>query len=678
MKNKIIPTFWALLACFSLGLSSLQAQTTMTGTQALTALNSTGTIDVQGNLEINGDINMPLNTAATARVFTIKATGNIAVNGNISLRGDNGGTGNTTAVCNAKPGNNLVITTTNGIVNIGNIDTRGGNGTRPVPDAGHANANGGNGGDAGYVTINGNTITVSQINTSGGQGGEANHAWGPGNGGKGGNSGNITITALNDITTLGTIIANAGNAGGNYAGNAGTQFVYGVTAKLITITSTEGAVTVNETVSANGGKGTGRQTNGDNQLASTNGGTGGTISISSCGLLDIKKTITANGGEAGDPMTSVYSNTYNKAGAGGAGGSITINSSNGDVAMVQKIQANGMNGANITCPGMQGDGTGGTTNADRGGDGGAGGNISVFAEKGTLTVDDQITVNAGKGGDHCNMGCGGNGGNGGVLQLKAADGNEAAIISLLAASGANRGTNTSLGAPTVNCSGSQPGVNGTVPSKIIFPFVPPTLIGKIEIECDPVTEEVKAGQQVTEAMLDALLTNYTKKNDGTERWQYNNDNGWTDFPSLPVDITEANKEEYSAYVRLVYTECGVEKNVVGINSDPKAPENGFIDIPCAPIPPEPEPEPEECPKVPNAIIWGGNGGENYNFLIGDTDIEYLTIFNRYGITVFDGGKGQGWDGTYKGKSVDPGTYYYVLKHSCLGTVKSALAVVKEK
>jgi gliding motility-associated-like protein len=58
--------------------------------------------------------------------------------------------------------------------------------------------------------------------------------------------------------------------------------------------------------------------------------------------------------------------------------------------------------------------------------------------------------------------------------------------------------------------------------------------------------------------------------------------------------------------------------------------------------------------LPNAFTPNGDG-KNDLFIKG-LDV---TILNRWGQQLFQGV--EGWDGTYNGKPVTPGTYYYVIR-----------------
>jgi gliding motility-associated-like protein len=78
---------------------------------------------------------------------------------------------------------------------------------------------------------------------------------------------------------------------------------------------------------------------------------------------------------------------------------------------------------------------------------------------------------------------------------------------------------------------------------------------------------------------------------------------------------------------------------------------------------------------PNAITNRGKSEINGVFM---RDVNYpfkLYVFNRYGITMYKGS--DAWDGTYNGKPVDPGTYYYIVELPDGDIRKATIEVVKE-
>ncbi len=81
--------------------------------------------------------------------------------------------------------------------------------------------------------------------------------------------------------------------------------------------------------------------------------------------------------------------------------------------------------------------------------------------------------------------------------------------------------------------------------------------------------------------------------------------------------------------------------------------------------------PDQEIKLPVQVIWPtiftpyDNNGVNDEFLSPKAEGKahranwYIIVFNRYGQKVYEGNCG--WDGTYKGKTADPGAYYYTVK-----------------
>ncbi len=69
------------------------------------------------------------------------------------------------------------------------------------------------------------------------------------------------------------------------------------------------------------------------------------------------------------------------------------------------------------------------------------------------------------------------------------------------------------------------------------------------------------------------------------------------------------------------------------------------------------------PTLPNTITPNGDGKND--LLLKDFHIQ---VFNRNGLLLYDGR--EGWDGTYKGKPVTDGTYFYVLMYATPDGLKS--------
>lgn len=81
----------------------------------------------------------------------------------------------------------------------------------------------------------------------------------------------------------------------------------------------------------------------------------------------------------------------------------------------------------------------------------------------------------------------------------------------------------------------------------------------------------------------------------------------------------------------------------------------------------------EMGEIPNAFTPNGDG-KNERFLVGRD----LTVFSRWGKEIYSGT--DGWDGYYNGKTVTPGTYYYVnnifdSKGNIVKTNKGSVTVV---
>jgi len=73
------------------------------------------------------------------------------------------------------------------------------------------------------------------------------------------------------------------------------------------------------------------------------------------------------------------------------------------------------------------------------------------------------------------------------------------------------------------------------------------------------------------------------------------------------------------------------------------------------------------PFLPNAFSPNGDGlNDVFSPLGGALKNGSLVIYNRWGERIFEGpAPGLGWDGTYRGRSAEIGTYPYVLSGVCL-------------
>jgi hypothetical protein len=512
---------------------SLHAQRTITQEDVANLNTADVTIDAGSDDVTVGAITMQ-NNSSTAHTLTIKTTGNITVNGDINLSGIDGNPINYTVEWDNTSGNrnndgrnghNLVIEVGDNLTVSGIINTSGGKGAKSNAKGhfSHDIRKGGNAGNAGNVTINANLITItSEIIANGGLAGGTNIADGPmkgvdgGNGGNviinsntyltvnsisvngengesnwllmpvgaGGSAGNIVIEAAYNINVVGTVSANAGNAG--FIGDSqpsGTidNVPMGVDGGNILIRSNDGGISIGGNITAIGGNGAGQEATCNippyHTRGSTDGGAGGKVEIYSCSDLFTKAEINVNGGLPGTPHNVPrYQELYNLAGFGGVGGNVTLTSTNGNI-ITARIQANGADGANISI-GMHGDNSGNKYGyADHGGNGGNGGKITITAITGTLSANSFVTTNGGKGGDYYQDACGGNGGNGGIINLQIATGNQNAMKTLLLASEGNKGENTPVTSQrpndTAQCTG-QNGIIGTINIEI-QPYNGPTI-----------------------------------------------------------------------------------------------------------------------------------------------------------------------------------------------------------
>ncbi len=86
--------------------------------------------------------------------------------------------------------------------------------------------------------------------------------------------------------------------------------------------------------------------------------------------------------------------------------------------------------------------------------------------------------------------------------------------------------------------------------------------------------------------------------------------------------------------------------------------------------------------IPNAFSPNGDDQNEILFIRGEnlTSV-YLTIYDRWGEMMFETrSQSVGWDGTYKGKSVDPAVFVYYLEATCVGGIeyfdKGNITVIK--
>ena len=258
------------------------------------------------------------------------------------------------------------------------------------------------GGQAGgAVTLtSGGAITTGTITTYGGTGTNSSIS----DGTAGGNAGAVTINAAGNIQT-GNIIAYGGSGGNFIAGAPATDYFGGAggTGATIALTSTGAAVTSGFINSSGGATGTGGANNipiNSNSAGAQAGGSAGGITISAPGGINTGYLRAFGaGGEGGADGSGglIASATSN----GGAGNSIALTSSSGAVMVNGDINSSGGGGG----------GTGYDSNTPglTAGNGGNSGNITINA-LGTVQVAGPVLAGGGGGGSGLNLGAYGNGG----------------------------------------------------------------------------------------------------------------------------------------------------------------------------------------------------------------------------------------------------------------------------
>ncbi len=86
---------------------------------------------------------------------------------------------------------------------------------------------------------------------------------------------------------------------------------------------------------------------------------------------------------------------------------------------------------------------------------------------------------------------------------------------------------------------------------------------------------------------------------------------------------------------------------------------------------------QECCRFSYPSAFSPNNDGNNDawrpLIYGDTEYYVLSVFNRWGERIFvSSNPYETWDGTYKGKPCDVGTYHYFLKATCLSGNKEAV------
>jgi gliding motility-associated-like protein len=67
--------------------------------------------------------------------------------------------------------------------------------------------------------------------------------------------------------------------------------------------------------------------------------------------------------------------------------------------------------------------------------------------------------------------------------------------------------------------------------------------------------------------------------------------------------------------------------------------------------------------VPTASTPNGDGKNDIfkPIALGMKSVTYFKIFNRFGQLIFDGNPNIGWDGTFKGKPLDPDIFVWIVE-----------------
>jgi len=350
------------------------------------------------------------------------------------------------------------VSITGSTVQLNSVNTSGGNAL--------AGTGGQSGGEAGFITLNANTLTVSgNIFAQGGDGESPSSGYGGAAGGAGGPGGTLDLHLAGTSAQFAGNVSLRGGSGGAgvdvsspYGGAGGIGGEGGGGGKLnLYFSAAGGSVSVNGKLNLSGGAG---GDGGDTVAASWSGGAGGAGGDG--GSVGIFKALTTTGDIAfhvGDMVAF--------GGRGGAGGNSTLSSGGaggigGDGGWIQAdFDAYGGNVAGLTISGSMdlrggdggnggaGGGSGGV--GGQGGQGGGGGAIYVYnidtTSRGDITISSSIDASGGmggKGGDAAdeNAGNGGAGGAGGEVYV------------FFAASGASGGGGVTISGPMTLKGGS--------------------------------------------------------------------------------------------------------------------------------------------------------------------------------------------------------------------------------
>ena len=327
----------------------------------------------------------------------LQASGKIVINGDIDARGADGVDGGSSYYAGSAGGNvNLTrfgaaAVSGPAVYVAGNIRTSGGSGFS-APDAYGGSHAGGYGGNVmmqgGQAPLVGDIQVGGYIDTSGGHAGSSDNGNSATNGGL---AGQIYGSATGSIST-GALIANGGNAGAG--GDGFNGFNSGGDAGDVYLTSTSGSVSV-ASIDVSGGAG-GVAGGGGTYSIGGSGGSGSYVQIQAPVSISAGN-LTARGGSGG-------------AGAGGVGYSDATGGTGGDGGYFYLYSQGPVTTGSADFSGASG-GAGGMASSARGGDGGYGGYLDVYGT--SINVAGSI------------LGRGGNGGAGGTNGTSSADGGSA-------------------------------------------------------------------------------------------------------------------------------------------------------------------------------------------------------------------------------------------------------------
>ncbi len=451
-----------------------------------TTLGSSGVGGTGGNITLTattGDLTTGYNINA------IGGSGGYGVGGTSSVV--NGGTGGAGGAGGTIGLNAAGTLTLSGMTNVsGGYGGSGANGYYPYNSSTQTYAysgtggNGGAGGNAGTLSVNGASLVLSaaNLNAVGGTGGPGGSGTTAGTAGANGGASAITLSTAGEITvtgsdwvnasqlnlfagksiTFGTAATSTASATSGYL-SSGYYGYYGAAAStpISLLANWDGVSTMNPTIATTGQcagstfcgiSGSGAI---DTNYYYNNNGNASAITLKAAGDIDLTNIgISANG--------SYYYYT-NASLAGGAGGAVSITSTQGNVT-TSSIDAGGGGG---------GPGTTGTSSAvdgGPGGAGGAGGTVSLNAA-GTLTLGGWTNVAGGYGGQGgvgyydsslsspaytSAGGAGGAGGNAGTLSVRGASVvASGANLNAYGGGGGSSGQGTTLGSSGVGGAGGN-------------------------------------------------------------------------------------------------------------------------------------------------------------------------------------------------------------------------------